>query len=329
MIYTSASEAYLALCISFICTSTKRYTVRGLNVREFTFPIIFTLQDPMNNVVRIKGRNINYAFMIREFFWYMSGDDQVAPLSRYNPNIKQFSDDGIHLNGAYGKYIVPQLSWLLTKLKEDPSTRQAVIQILPPNPKPSKDIPCTLSLHFQIRHEHLIMTTHMRSGDVYMGLPYDLFSFTSMQQLIASILGLNVGAYHHVVDNLHLYESDLHKVQAMSRVIPTISDGSRRPNFTAKDISLIKDIDVLETLFQLNADKFIDNLINICSKDQVSIHMASMILVLYIKALRLRRLLPEHYVEQLHKFKDWAGFHRIKNSQTPFSFLLTKYLKEA
>jgi thymidylate synthase len=46
----------------------------------------------------------------------------------------------------------------------------------------------------------------MRSNDVYIGLPFDVFSFTMLQELLARDLGVEVGRYVHMVGSLHLYE---------------------------------------------------------------------------------------------------------------------------
>jgi thymidylate synthase len=49
------------------------------------------------------------------------------------------------------------------------------------------------------------MHTTMRSNDVWLGLPYDLFTATILQELMAGWLGVELGTYHHHVDSLHLY----------------------------------------------------------------------------------------------------------------------------
>jgi hypothetical protein len=48
----------------------------------------------------------------------------------------------------------------------------------------------------------------MRSNDCWLGLPYDVLSFTTVQRVVASALGVQPGEYCHVADNLHLYEKD-------------------------------------------------------------------------------------------------------------------------
>ena len=52
------------------------------------------------------------------------------------------------------------------------------------------------------------MTVYMRSNDIWMGLPYDVFSFTCMQILLAFKLGVGIGTYTHHAASLHLYKRD-------------------------------------------------------------------------------------------------------------------------
>jgi thymidylate synthase len=88
----------------------------------------------------------------------------------------------------------------------------------------SKDTPCTVAWHFQIRDDKLNLTVFMRSNDVWLGLPYDLVSFTSVQRVIASALNVEPGKYHHVVSNLHIYEQHYDKADKM-----LATDGIRSP----------------------------------------------------------------------------------------------------
>ena len=53
------------------------------------------------------------------------------------------------------------------------------------------------------------MTTYMRSNDIWMGFPYDVFQFTAMQILLSMQLGVELGTYTHISGSLHLYERDL------------------------------------------------------------------------------------------------------------------------
>jgi len=69
-----------------------------------------------------------------------------------------------------------------------------------------KDSPCACTLQFLIREEQLHLIVHMRSNDAIWGLPYDMFLFTMLQELLANELGTPLGTYTHIVGSLHLYE---------------------------------------------------------------------------------------------------------------------------
>ena len=64
----------------------------------------------------------------------------------------------------------------------------------------------------KVRDNKLEWTQIMRSNDIYLGLPYNLIQFTSLQEIIAGWLKINVGSYCHYSDSLHLYHKDLNDI---------------------------------------------------------------------------------------------------------------------
>ena len=76
---------------------------------------------------------------------------------------------------------------------------------------PTKDLNCTVCLQFFISEGKLYMTTYMRSNDLWMGFPNDVFQFTCIQIYLAMKLNLQLGTYTHVAGSLHLYERDYEK----------------------------------------------------------------------------------------------------------------------
>lgn len=53
----------------------------------------------------------------------------------------------------------------------------------------------------------------MRSNDAFKGLPHDVFAFTMLQEIMAMKLGVELGAYHHSVGSLHLYDTEKNKAK--------------------------------------------------------------------------------------------------------------------
>jgi thymidylate synthase len=159
-------------------------------------------------------RQLNPAFAIAEALWILSGSDD-AWIFQYNRALTRYADEGV-LRGAYGPRMrrwngIDQLDGARRLLQRDPDTRQAVIQLYDPgrDTRGHKDVPCTLSYRFYLRRGRLHMHTTMRSQDLWLGFPYDVFTNTLIQELLAGWLGVELGEYHHHIDSLHLYTQHL------------------------------------------------------------------------------------------------------------------------
>lgn len=169
-----------------------------------------TLERPRMALVTTKERNLSLPYAAAEALWILLGREDVETLAPFNKRISDFSDDGRVFFGAYGPRLLDQLGYVLSTLREDRSSRQAVATLWRPIPPKTKDVPCTVALQFMIRDDALEMTTFMRSNDVWLGLPYDLFTFTTIQRYVAAQLDLyDVGPYRHLVGSLHLYHDNL------------------------------------------------------------------------------------------------------------------------
>jgi len=173
-----------------ILSSGDTVSPRGKETRELLHSTITV--DMAQPVLTVPERRLNYQFMAAEAYWILSGDNTVDGIAPWNKHISQFSDDGKIFAGAYGPRVVDQLDYVLDKLREDPDTRQAGLTIWTPNPPPSKDIPCTVAIWFQIRGtgriRDLNVSVFMRSSDVWLGLPYDVFNFSMLGYLVAGHL---------------------------------------------------------------------------------------------------------------------------------------------
>lgn len=69
-------------------------------------------------------------------------------------------------------------------------------------------MPCTTTLQFLLREGRLHIIATMRSNDAYLGLPHDVFCFTMLQEMVARILGVDLGSYRHFVGSMHLYDKN-------------------------------------------------------------------------------------------------------------------------
>ena len=191
---------------------------RGKTTRTIDTTIL-VINDPVSVVMTSPLRRWNYRFAVAEAGWIASGSDDAEWIGRFNKAMLSFSDDGKTLAGAYGPRVVLQLPWVFESLQRDMDTRQAVITTWYPRAAGefSKDVPCTVAMHFQVIESKLCLTVFMRSNDAWLGLPYDAFSFTVLQRIVAQAIGLPPGPYTHIASNMHLYASDMEAAHALTR----------------------------------------------------------------------------------------------------------------
>jgi len=172
-----------------------------------------TVRVPMRRpVLTVTERKLSYQFMAAEAYWILSGDETVEGIATWNQRIHAFSDDGKIFFGAYGPKISDQLDYVVTKLAEDQFSRQAGLTIWREKPKRTKDVPCTVAIFAFIRGDKLNLSVYMRSSDVWLGLPYDVFNFSMLAHLICCRLhaqkGILVspGTLYLTAASSHLYE---------------------------------------------------------------------------------------------------------------------------
>ena len=224
-------EALLAKLLNF----GDHVNPRGLGNHEIVNVTLY-IYRALNNIIISESRKLNYKFMVAEWLWIISGSNEVSPLSVYNKKMLDFSDDGRTLFGAYGPPIKSQLNYVTNKLNEDHDTRQAVISIWRPNPQPSKDIPCTLTFQFLIRRGHLNTIVNMRSSDAWLGLPYDIFNFSMVANIVSETVNFPLGSIMINLGSSHLYDINFDAAQEVLRN-PIGSAGS--PQFLVKPPSLL------------------------------------------------------------------------------------------
>jgi thymidylate synthase len=157
-----------------------------------------------------------------EFCWYLSGRSDRPSIAYYVPKAydaeKDVEPDGVTIPGAYGPRLIGggQLERVIALLTRKETTRQAVLQLFDAHDLMSgqRDVPCTCTIQLLNRSSRLEMVTYMRSNDVFLGLPHDVFCFTLLQEWIARRLGIEMGVYKHMVGSLHLYDEHAERARS-------------------------------------------------------------------------------------------------------------------
>ena len=184
-----------------------------------------SVNDPRQRWVVGRNPPISIAFALAEVIWIMAGRNDSAFLNYFNRELPKYAGTGQTYHGAYGHRIrkrlnVDQLDRAYNALTKNPDSRQIVLQIweatddLPDMEglPLAADIPCNIVSILKVRGGALEWTQIMRSNDIFRGLPYNFVQFTTMQEILAGWLKINVGSYNHVSDSLHIYEHDLQEM---------------------------------------------------------------------------------------------------------------------
>lgn len=237
-------------------------TTRGLDFKEIRFEK-FVLSNPRARLVQNPARKLQKRFAMGEFIWIMSGNPWLADIAYYNKRMSEFSDDGVSLNGAYGPRLrhwslqhgdVDQLTNCMDRLKKDLFTRQAVMVILDPAidfVKPTKDVPCNDLLHFMYRENKLDLMCYVRSNDLLLGFPYDVFHWTMLQEIFAKELKVELGNYYHIVGSMHIYNSDFEKMNAILKE-PNVLNKPMNPMPEGTSLKILDDLKIAEKSLRTN-----------------------------------------------------------------------------
>lgn len=151
------------------------------------------------------------------FVWMMAGSDRLESIRHYSDGVTKFTDDEFVVPGSsYGSRLfyarpgLDQITNVVKILKTDSTSRRAMVTVFEPEDtaRVSKDIPCTFGISFLVRDNQLHATTIMRSNNAWTLLPYNIFEFTLLAEIVACRVGVELGSYTHHCISLHLYESN-------------------------------------------------------------------------------------------------------------------------
>jgi thymidylate synthase len=182
----------------------------------------YVINNPRQRWVLSRQPAINPAFAIAEVIWILLGRNDADFLNYWNPILPKFAGDTKIYHGAYGyrlrnNFSFDQIERAYQILSNNPDSRQVILQIwdgildLPSSAglSAAPDIPCNICSMPKIRDGKLEWLQVMRSNDLFLGSPHNFIQFTSLQEILAGWLGVEVGSYVQICDSLHCYEKDL------------------------------------------------------------------------------------------------------------------------
>ncbi len=185
-------------------------------------------------------KKVNFRAMLYEVLWYLSGEDHIRNLRQHTRIWDAWADANGNLDTAYGRYWrrfpsarwnretgayeveeIDQIGRVLELLKTDPNSRRMVVTAWEPgNALNSKLPPCHYTFAFNVQDRQLNCHLTQRSGDVAIGIPFNLSAYALLTQILAQEAGLELGWFSHTIVDAHVYVNHVDGLKEQLRRAP-------------------------------------------------------------------------------------------------------------
>ncbi len=201
-------------------------------------------------------KRVYFKGVVHELLWIISGSTNIKYLVDNNVNIwNEWADEDGELGPVYGKQwrrwegkdtTVDQLKNLIDGIKNNPSSRRHIINAW--NVADVKDMalpPCHAFIQFYVSGNKLSCQLYQRSADLFLGVPFNIASYSLLLMMVAQVTGYEVGEFIHSFGDLHIYTNHLEQVKEQitrePRKLPKVKlnkDIKNIEDFTYDDIIL-------------------------------------------------------------------------------------------
>ncbi len=172
----------------------------------------------------VTTKKLHLRSIIHELLWFLSGDSNISYLRDNGVSIwDKWADDNGELGPVYGVQwrnwpapgggTIEQISELVEGLRQDPDSRRLLVSAWNVAEIPSMALPpCHCLFQFYVAEGKLSCHLYQRSADIFLGVPFNIASYTLLTHMLAQQADLNVGEFIWTGGDCHLYLN--HKEQA-------------------------------------------------------------------------------------------------------------------
>jgi thymidylate synthase len=212
-------KQYLDLMRSVLEKGTDRGDRTGVGTRSiFGYQMRFDLRGgfPCLTTKKLHLRSI-----LHELLWFLAGDTNIRYLKENGVRIwDPWADEQGNLGPVYGQQwrswaapdgrSIDQIGGILETLRRDPSSRRMVVSAWNPADLERMALPpCHCLFQFYAAHGRLSCQLYQRSADVFLGVPFNIASYSLLTLMIAQVGGLEPGEFVHTLGDAHLYLNHL------------------------------------------------------------------------------------------------------------------------
>jgi len=148
----------------------------------------------------------------KKTIWTANADNQGVALGYTN------TDDVKELGPVYGKQWVDfggvnQIEWAINEIKTNPDSRRIIVSAWnPPEIEKMALPPCHTLFQFYVMNGKLSCQMYQRSADMFLGVPFNIASYSLLIHIIANICDLEVGTFVHTIGDAHIYQNHTEQV---------------------------------------------------------------------------------------------------------------------
>lgn len=214
--------------------------------------------DMQNGFPLLTTKRVSFHNILHELLWFISGDTNVKYLHDHGVTIwDEWADANGELGPIYGKQwrswetssgkIIDQLNLAVKEVAKKSNSRRIVISAWNPGELDRMALyPCHALFQFHVLGDKVHLTLYQRSGDLFLGVPYNIASYGLLLEMVASVCGMQAGGLHITFGNLHIYKNHYEQIATQSgrepKKLPTLEINKDVTNiftFEEKDFTLL------------------------------------------------------------------------------------------
>ncbi|HOB26993.1 MAG TPA: thymidylate synthase [Bacteroidales bacterium] len=249
-------KQYLDLLQYILDNGIEKNDRTGVGTRSvFGYQMRFDLQ---NGFPLVTTKKLHLRSIIYELLWFIHGDTNIKFLHDNNVSIwDEWADENGDLGPIYGKQwrrwegkdgkVIDQLSWVINEIIKNPNSRRLIVSAW--NVAEISEMklpPCHVLFQFYVANNKLSCQLYQRSADVFLGVPFNIASYSLLTHMIAQVTGLQVGEFIHTFGDVHLYLNHIEqaKLQLTREPFP-LPQLKLNPNIKNIDDFKFEDIEII------------------------------------------------------------------------------------
>jgi thymidylate synthase len=180
----------------------------------FGHQLRFDLRD---GLPLLTTKRVHFKSVLHELLWFVAGSTNVAYLRENGVRIwDAWADEDGELGPIYGYQWrswpapdggkVDQLAGVVERIRREPTSRRLVVSAWNPADLERMALPpCHVLFQFYVADGRLSCQLYQRSADVFLGLPFNVASYSILTMMVAQVTGLEPGDFVHALGDVHLY----------------------------------------------------------------------------------------------------------------------------